>query len=52
MSKKQDYKKYTITLHPLQSEQLNAVALSTNCTYSEIVRAALSMYLGEHGDKQ
>ena len=48
MSKKTNYKKITVTLHPLQHEQLDTMALNTDSTYSEIVRAALSMYLGEH----
>lgn len=52
MSKKTNYEKYTVTLHPLQSEQLKAVALSTDSTYSEIVRAALNMYLSEHGEQK
>ena len=48
MPKKTDYKKITVTLHPIQHEQLDTVANKTNSTYSEIVRVALNMYLSEH----
>ena len=51
MSKKTNYKKITVTLHPLQHEQLDAMALNTDSTYSEIVRTAIAMFLEVHGDK-
>lgn len=50
MPKKTDYKKITVTLHPIQHEQLDIIANETNSTYSEIVRAALNQYLSTHGE--
>jgi len=50
MPKKNDYKKMTVTLHPIQYQEVMDVATEKNATYSEIVRAALNMYLTEHGE--
>ena len=48
MPKRSDYKRHTVTMPPVLSERLVQVAKETNSTVSEIVTAAVSMYLNEH----
>lgn len=48
MPKKSDYIRRTVTLPPKLNKKLLELAIETNSSASEIVTAAVDMYLSEH----